>query len=80
MYMRADLKERKKTQSASVRVCECVYTCVCGGVREKGRKGSKNVQFRTFDYFLHLRSLVRSKFLIVSIASDSRVYHVERNG
>lgn len=52
------------------------------GVREKERKDGKNVQSRTFNYFLHLRSLVRqNKFLIVSIASTSGMSHgmIDRN-
>lgn len=52
------------------------------GVREKERKDGKNVQSRTFNYFLHLRSLVRqNKFLIVSIASNSGMFHgmIDRN-
>lgn len=64
-----------------------VYSCVwmyisCVKEWERKRKDGKNVQSRTFNYFLHLRSLVRqNKFLIVSIASNSGMSHgmIDRN-
>ena len=77
VYVHADLKE--KLLSVSMRVNVYILR---EGVREKERKDGKNVQFRTFNYFLHLRSLVRqNKFLIVSIASNSGMSHgmIDRN-